>query len=72
MNLFILAAMCIHLDSSSIAYRKIIKRFEKENICTSALYGNLSIFERLSLIMAQKLIEWRGDDHSAFKTYLDL
>ena len=31
-TLLILAAKCIHLDSFSIAYRKIIKSFEKENI----------------------------------------
>ena len=50
-TLLILAAMCIHLDSFSIAYRKTIKSFEKENICTFALYSQLSILKRLILIM---------------------
>ena len=60
------------LDSLSIAYRKITKTFEKEENCTSALYGQQSILERLILIINKIKYKESSGDPSAFRAYLDM
>ena len=60
------------LGSLSIAYRKITKTFEKEANCSSALYGQQSILERLILIINKVKYKESSGDPSPFRAHLDM